>query len=270
MIVRTIYIDVLIAVNIYIDFFLIICTKKFLHIKIKLKRLILGSVIGGILSLSALLPKMIFGVNIIFDVVGACVIVFSSFGKCKSKEFIKRVCTYFSFSFSFCGIMIGLYTSFKPKGMAIYNDVVYFNISPVLLIILTLACYYILYFLKRLTKGVSGASTCNIEVLIGSSWFTFKSKIDTGCNLKEPFSGNYVIVAERKILNDYRPDAKQTRAIPFETIGGTGIIFGFKPKRLKINEKEFDNNIYIGICDNVINGDIKSIIPYELISDIIV
>lgn len=268
MTLRTIYIDVLITVNIFIDFFLIICTKKFLHIRVGLKRLILGSVLGGILSLTALLPHLFFGINILVDIAGACIIVFASFGKCNIKNYIKRICTYFSLSFSFCGIMIAIYTAFKPNGMAIYNDVVYFNISPILLIILTLACYYILNILKRLTKGVIGSSTCNIEILVNNTWLTFISKIDTGCNLKEPFSGNYVIVTERSLLQNYYPPKEQIRIIPFETIGGNGIINGFRPEKIKINGKEFDNNIYIGICENVINGDIKSLIPNEIISDV--
>ena len=265
---RTIYIDVLIVVNIYIDFFLIVCTKKFLYIRVKFIRMVLGSVIGGTLSLVALLPRISFFLNILIDVAGACLIIFAVFGRCSLKNFLKRTAVYFSFSFSFCGIMIAIYSALKPNGMAIYNDVVYFNISPVVLIILTLVCYYILYIIKRLSKGVSGTATCNIEINIGSSIYTFTAKVDTGCNLKEPFSGDYVIVAEKELLNGYIPDSGKARVIPFDSLGGSGIIYGFKPDGIKIDGKEKDNNIYIGICENVLKGDIKALIPAQIATEI--
>ena len=128
---RTVYIDVLIAVNIFIDFFLILCTKKFLHLGTSTLRIILGGAFGGIFSLAALVPRLPFGINIALDIFTAGIIVFAVFGRCSIKNYIKRVSVYFFISFAFCGIMIFIYTSFKPAGMEIYNDTVYFNISPI-------------------------------------------------------------------------------------------------------------------------------------------
>lgn len=264
---QTLYIDVLITVNIFIDFFLILCTKKFLNIKASLKRLILGSVLGGILSLVAIFPEIPIFINLFLDLLFAVLIIFVSFGKTSINNFIKRVTVYFITAFIFCGIMIFIYTSFKPKGMEIYNDVVYFNISPILLIILTLACYYILKLTKRLTKGVCGGGTCNVEIYLNGKYITFCSKIDSGCNLKEPFSGNYVIIVEKSLLDYYEPENSNVRLIPFESLGGKGILKGFKPDRVKINGDFIVNDIYIGICENILNGDIKSLIPFEIIKD---
>ncbi len=264
---RTVYIDVLITVNIFIDFFLIVCTKNFMHIRVTLMRMILGSIFGGILSLVALLPTLPFGINILVNLFFAAAIILITFGKCDTKNFLKRVAVYFLCSFTFCGIMIFIYTAFKPSGMEIYNDVVYFNISPILLIILTLACYYILKAIKRLTKGVCGGDTCNVEICICNTTITFIAKIDTGCNVKEPFSGNFVIIAEHSLLNDFKPDKSKMRIIPFDSLGGSGIIEGFRPDKIKIDGRDFDNSLYIGICSNILKGDIKALIPYEIIKD---
>lgn len=261
---RVIYVDVLIAVNVFVDFMLIACTKKFLHIKIKYIRMILGSILGGILSLVALLPNLIFPINIAVDLFSACLIILASFGKCNFKTFLKRVAVYFSLAFSFCGIMLGIYTALKPKGMAVYNDVIYFNISPILLIILTLVCYYTLYIIQRLTKGESGSKICNIEVKINENSYSFLAKVDTGCNLKEPFSGDFVIIAEETLIDNYTPSEDKVRMIPFQSLGGNGIIKGFKPNEIKIDGIQKENSVYIGICSNVLTGDIKALIPEEL------
>lgn len=264
---RTIYVDVLITVNIFIDFFIILCTKKFFHLNAPYFRIVLGSLLGGLFSLTALLPALPFGINIVFDIASAAAIVFLSFGKCSFKSYIKRVVAYFMISFAFCGIMIFIYTSFKPKGMEIYNDTVYFNISPIVLIILTLICYYILKLIKRLTKGVNGGGVCNVEIFISEKTITFSAMIDSGCNVKEPFSGDYVIIVEKDKLDGYYPGKESTRIIPFSSMGGNGILKGFKAEKTKINGVEI-SNVYIGICNNILKGDIRAIIPYELIKNI--
>lgn len=261
---RTIYIDVLITVNIFIDFFLILCTKKSLHISASHLRMILGSLLGGVLSLAALAPRLAFGVNLLADVLGAAAIVFAVFGKCSIKTYIKRVFVFFSYSFSFCGIMLFFCQVFKPPGMAVYNDVIYFNISPVVLIILTLLCYYILKLIKRVSKGAGGGGVCNIEIDVKNKKLCFCAMIDSGCSLKEPFSGDFVIVAEKEAIENYVPESNNTRVIPFGSLGGEGIIKGFKPDKITIDGIRTDNNVYIGICENVIKGDVKALIPREL------
>lgn len=266
--VRTVYIDVLITVNIFIDFFLLLCSKKFLHIKAPLFRMILGSIFGGITSLVALLPQIPPGINILADILFAAVIIFITFGRTNIKNFFKRVAIYFAISFSFCGIMIFVYTTFRPKGMEIYNDVVYFNISPVILIILTLVCYYILRLIKRLTKSVCGTQAYIVELSLNKQTVTFCAKVDTGCNLKEPFSGDYVIIVEKQLLENLCPDKSKQRVIPFESLGGSGILKGFKPDYIKINRTEILNDVYIGICENILKGDIRALIPYEIIKNL--
>lgn len=163
--------------------------------------------------------------------------------------------------------MIFIYTVFKPSGMEVYNDIVYFNISPVLLIILTLVCYYILNLIKRLTKGVCGGDTCNVEICISGVWDVFTAKIDTGCNVKEPFSGEYVIIVERNVIENIQPDKLKKRIIPFTSLGGDGYLNGFKPDIVKIDGTKLKRDVYIGICCNVLKGDIKSLIPFEILKD---
>lgn len=116
-----------------------------------------------------------------------------------------------------------------------------------------------------MTKGGNGSGVCKVEIKVNEQSYFFPAKIDTGCNLVEPFSGNYVIIAEQNIFDDYVPDETKTRIIPFESLGGNGIVKGFPPDKVKIDGKEICKNIYIGICNDVLKGDVKAIIPYELV-----
>ena len=263
---KNVYIDILITINIFIDYFLLLCTKKIIGSNVGYKRIILGSITGGVTSLSALLPVLPSALNLLIDFTFAMLIVFITFGRCEIKAYIKRVLVFFTVSFLFGGIMIFIYLNFKPYGMGIYNDVVYFDISPILLIIMTLICYYILRILKKLTNNVYKTDICNTEVHINGKIFIFTAKIDTGCNLKEPFSGNSVIIAEKSILEGFLPDKNKIRIIPFESMGGSGIIKGFAVDKVIIDGKILAKPIYLGICENILKGDVKALIPYEIIN----
>lgn len=264
----TVYIDVLITVNIFIDFFLILCTKTLLHISQKLSRLVLGAVLGGVFSLAALLPRIPFGLNILFDAALAAPVILVSFGFYSARVFIKRVSVYFFCSFFFCGIMIFVYTSFKPKGMEIYNDVIYFNISPFLLIILTLVCYYLMKLASRFSEKSGGKRVCGVKVVRREHSVRFNALIDTGCQVKEPFSGDYVIIAEKTLIYDLIPEETAMRVIPFGSLGGEGIIKGFLPDIVEIDGKPSQQSLYIGICENILKGDVRAIIPFEPVKNI--
>lgn len=262
---RTVYVDVLIVVNFMIDLMLILCVKRFLHIKARLWRIILSAVLGGLLSLTALLPPIPIVLNILLDITSAALLVFTAFGKTDFKSFIKRTAVLFSISFFFCGIMVFIYTAFKPKGMEVYNDVIYFNISPVLLIIFTLVCYYIMLIFQKFSKGSIGKQLCTVKISSHKTDSEFTAMIDTGCDVKEPFSGEYVIIAERSCLDRIAALPHQKRVIPFDSLGGTGILEGFRADSILIDGREISNAVYVGICDGVLKGDVKAIVPYEII-----
>ncbi len=263
---KTLYVDVLITVNIFVDFFLLLCTKRFLHINTRLLRMILGSSVGGICSLCALLPRLGFGLNILLDICFAVIIVFVTFGKAGLKEFLKRVVVYFSVSFFFCGIMIFIYTAFKPNGMEIYNDVVYFNISPILLIILTLICYYIMRIIKRFTKNEVASSICTVKAELDSKEYCFCAKIDTGCTAKEPFSGAWVIIADKSLIDGFCEDESKSRIVPFKSLGGDGILRSYRADKIFIDDIEIKECVYIGICKDVLKGDVRALVPYGIIN----
>ena len=261
---HTVYVDVLIVVNLFIDFMLLVCTKRILHLGGKLIRLILSAILGGLFSLAALLPTLPWVLNLLMDFVFAAVMVLIAFGKTDVKSYCKRTAVFFAVSFSFCGVMVFVYTLFKPKGMEVYNDVVYFNISPILLIILTLVCYYTMKLINRFTKGETAKQVCLVRLVYEEFETEFTAMIDTGCDVREPFSGEYVIIVDKKLLGGLEIARLPTRVIPFNSLGGNGYIEGFRTERLYIGQTEISNQIYIGVCENILNGSVRAIVPYEI------
>lgn len=262
---QTVYVDVLIFINIIIDFFILLSVKTVFNIDVTYKRLVISSIIISLFSLIALLPQINFFLNIFFNILFAVASVFICFGRCSTANFIKRVCCFFAINFIYAGIMIVVYMLFKPDKMAIINNVVYFDISPLLLIILTLCCYIILYIFKRII-GKQGImeKICKVHIKLNDKSYCFFGKVDTGCDVKEPFSGDSVIIVEKSVFKDLKIDENNYRVIPYSSLGGEGILMGIKVQEVIIDGSKIEKDIYIGLCENILNGEIKSLIPNDI------
>lgn len=263
----TVYIDVLICVNIFINFFLLICLKKFMSINVKLQRIIISAVVSSLLSLIIFLPEPALILNILIKILSACLVILVAFKFVNFKIFMQRICAFILTNISFCGLMMLFYQLFKPNKMIIYNDIVYFDISPVFLIIATLVCYFVMLFIQRLTGRSEVKSTLvNVSFAIQNKIYSCVGKIDTGCTLKEPFSSAPVIVVDRKILgNNFIIDDKNIRIIPFDTINGKGMLKSFAPEWVSINCNKIEKMIYIAISENKFNSNFEALLNMEVL-----
>ena len=232
-----------------------------LRLNVKYPRLLLASLAGGALSLLSLL-SVPFAVNLLFKTAGAATVALVAFGYKSARQFIRAAATLFIITFLFSGAMICLYLALKPRGMAIINDTLYFDISPPLLIILTLIIYFILILYRRLFKNrVASSRLYEVNILAENNNYKVMCKADSGMNVKEPFSGSRVIIAERSQFEGLKIPENKLRAIPFKSLGGSGVIYGFKPDSLTVDGKTPTEEIYIGLCDNILKSEAKGLIP---------
>lgn len=264
---KTVYIDVLLCVNMFIDYCLLLSVQKFLHIKKKNYRLIVAAFTSSLFSLFIFLPRISFLTDTLIKISSACLIIFICFGRCKIKIFFLRVLLFLTSSILFSGIFTLIHLTLKPKGLIIKNNAVYFDISPIMLIALTLISYCIVRLLTRfLSNKTNQRDTYKLKLEHGSNTVCFLGKIDTCCNVCEPFSSAPVILVEKELLHDIKTDEKKMRIIPFSTLSGNGIIKGFKCDRLYINDVYFEKEVYIGICENKILGEIKCLIGNNVLN----
>ena len=176
-------------------------------------------------------------------------IVIVSFGINK-KYFIKSVMCFLFMNVLFSGFTLLIWFMFKPKGMVVNNGMVYFNISPIVLIVSTLASYFLIECINRfLGKHPCDSSICHITVKLNEKYSEFDAKLDTGNYLKEPFSNLPVILVDKyKIENIIPFDINSNdhiskiaeknniniRIIPFSSVSNDGFLMAFKPDNLTI------------------------------------
>ncbi len=268
---QIIYIDILIIVNLFINYFLVLATAKFFCIKWKTSRLILGEILGGIYSLYILVPEPPILISLIIKLLMSVTIIGTVFGIKKPIPFFKILFCFYGVGFAFSGIMTAIWCIFKPNGMEMSNGIIYLNISPLILIISTLASYIIMEITNRvINKRKFESNLQNLQIKFKDKQTKIKAKIDTGSTLKEPFSNLPVIVAKESCIKPLLPQDiydeainflknkslctnilnTKIRVVPFKTISEEGLLPAFKPDFIKINESNTPKEAYIALCPN--------------------
>ncbi|HHZ05671.1 MAG TPA: sigma-E processing peptidase SpoIIGA [Clostridiales bacterium] len=286
---KTVYIDVLLCVNLFINYFILLAVAKFSKVVPKQYRLLLGSGFGALTALIILLPEINGIANVVIKLLIAVAIIFISFGRQSKKTFIKNLATFFLISFCFCGVMMAVWFLFTPKGMVVKNSVVYFNISPVIMIVSTLLCYVILRIVSRISgREAPSIEVCKLKIFNNNCYTEIYGRVDTGNTLTEPFSTSPVIVADRRSIESVIPaevleymtarvtsntlknnssNSKNIRLIPYNSVGGEGLLPAFVPQEIYINGEPYDGKVFIAICpDSRITGECKAIVNPQIIN----
>lgn len=258
-----IYIDVLIFINIIINYLILCAVRRFLCAKSTQLKTIIAAFVGALFSLTAFSDNTHIIISFILKLLCAIIMCFIAFMKTDIHSYIKSVLTTFMFTTIFTSFVILYCQIIKPKNIAIINDTFYVHINPLLLIFISLIFYLIFCVLKRLLEHNTFRSLVNIKIIISDKEYTYIGKVDTGNSVTEPFSGAPVIITERSVFRDYV--ISKPRIIPFEVLNGDGFVLGVKPQRVYIDNKLINKDIYIGLYNGTINSNFKAIINSKII-----
>ena len=280
---HVIYVDILIIVNLFVNYFLILVTSKFLSLKMKKSRFLLGEILGSMYSLFIFLPPMNLFISLLAKLLMSLSIICVVFRLRSLKSVIKTLLCFYAVNFIFLGVMFGLWCIFRPNGMIMNNGMIYFNISPIVLIVSTLVTYILLEIYGRVfTKKITTKTQCSVEIHFDGKCKTINAIVDTGNYLREPFSNFPVIVAKKSSVIDICPQEilkgpleyikyedsyiKNFRIVPFKTVSGEGLLPSFEPDYVVINNGEH-KKAYLAICsDEILSNEESGILNPELLN----
>lgn len=259
-----IYADILFIVNLYVDYFILLYVKKFLHLRTKTSRLLLGALTGASFSLCSLIqiPDII---NYILALIFGFVISFITF-YCKDyKIILKSYISFLSISFAFSGIIL-LLSQFTTSAIVI-NGKPYFQISPWLLFLFTVLSYLVSELFSRIQgHSANSFNFCKVVIEENGQEFELFAKIDTGNSLKEPFSGLPVMVAEKSEFINFADKKDVFRLVPFTSLGGNGLLPAYKPEKIYIKKSKKPLDCYLAIYDGKLStGSYNCLMSPELI-----
>ncbi len=263
---ETIYLDSLICVNLFIDYILLCITKFLLHINVKTRRVLLAAIFGSLTTLWVLLPINSVFISALYKIISVISIIYLAYGKCEFRKFSLRFLMFMGISMILSVIVTATNLLYKPTGVFIYNDNLYVDISPITLLISTAIAYIIISIYQRLSsKHNLNCRIYSVTIFQGTDTnITFECALDTGCNLSEPFSNLPVILAEKDLIKSIDIPKEKMRIIPCTTVSGSDIIYAFKPKKIDIEGKTLHSGCYVGICNNKLHGEVRSIMGPQI------
>ena len=257
-----IYVDVLLFINTVINYAILLTVDRLLKRGIRLYRLLLGSFTGSLFALSIFLDLHSGLLLSAVKIMSAFAITLTTFG-CKNKtEFFKALILTVAVSTLFCGMMILFYQVFRPPNMMIINDVVYLQLNPLIMICLTVIIYVLLLLLYKLFFERIKSTIVHLCFTVQGNSYACMAKVDTGCNLCEPFSSSPVIIADSTVFTIGK-DAP-ARIIPYTTVNGSSYLYAVKADTVIIDKRVINKSVYIAATDQL-NHNFHAIINSEIV-----
>ena len=231
-----VYADILFLVNSIVDYFLLLLAGLLLHKKSLLWRQIVASFTGGIFSFYIFLPQQHALFEILINSLMCAVLCLIAFGFNNLKSFSRSLAVLFVVNFAYTGGMIAVWYIFKPYGMVINNSVIYFNISPLFLIIFSVVGYFLVVFFRNfVAKSFPKSAECKIQLFFKDNSINLEGIVDTGNSLKDGFGISEIIIIDastaKQILHDCITETEKNsryRAIPCSTVSGVEILDGYR------------------------------------------
>lgn len=239
-----VYADVLIFLNLIINYFLLLAVSKLMRQKPKTLTFVLGALAGAISSLYIFLPTLGIWLEAVLKAAICFVMCLIAFGFKGTKAFFKSVALLFGVTVGFGGVMYGVWLLFSPNGMVINNSVVYFDISLTALLIFTVLAYIVFSVLfKIFSRNAPLAQRCEITVFAEKNKIELVGIVDTGNSIEDVFSMGEIIICDKASVirlfgncDIHGNTALKTRyrLLPCSTVSGVDMLEGIRCDRAEI------------------------------------
>lgn len=278
-----IYLDMVLLVNLIMDYIILWATGRLAQVNTNGWRLLAGSTLGSAYALTLFSPHqerwLWFLVKVLFSL---CMLLLTFYPLSWQKLLQVLVCFYLV-SFIMGGAVLGgLYLSnnllvtpaLAGKGMLLYP------VPSTWLALAVLAAVFLVNWGSALIKKNFWQALLQLPIVIGFNGkrLALKALVDTGNNLRDPLTGRPVIIVEYQALKPILPEemrlkvrageepelekiitslagtpwATKVRVIPFHSLGRTGgLLLGFKPDEVVIFWEERlikITDVVIGLC----------------------
>ena len=267
-----IYVDVLIIINIYADFFLLKTTARLTHTPVSNGRCIAAAVVGSLFSLVILLPRLGALLLLIIRLLSAALMVVIAFGKKPYEPLFEKGLVFLFVCFVFAGIEYGLSVLSGGQNMIWHNSVLYVNISLLTLVISTIISYAAISFFRYYLDGKNTSDEkYTITITKNGRTISLDAVADTCNNLTDVFTGKPVIVCGKSSLSelfeiselDMVLSGENTeyisgwRLIPFSTISSEGMLRTFQPESVVVRNQESGRQKSADVYIGVVNRDME-------------
>lgn len=253
-----IYIDILLLINFFCDFLILYSVSTLLKRNVKLRRIILASLFGGI-SIVILFVKVNGLFLLILKFILAAIMILIAFGYKNIKYFINNL-IYFFFNSLLLGGFIYL-INLKLRNSVIKS---LFNNNIIILVVCTPLIIYI--YTKYLLKLKNFYSLkYKIDIYIKGQVINLSAYNDTGMNIVDPYKGRPIIIIDKGFINERN---LKYLLIPCNTVNDSFLMKCYKADNVFIKGIGNIQNVLIGVTPQKIKIDgVNSLINKNILED---
>lgn len=256
-----VYLDLVMILNFFIDFILLLTVSIVLKRKVNIKRIILGAFVGGISILF-----LFFNINsfllFIFKLIISILMVIITFKYENIKYTLINILYLYITSIILGGFLylLNIEFSYKQVGIIFINNGL--SINFIILIIISPIILYIYIKQNKLLK-YTYSNYYDVELIKNNKSYKYIGYMDSGNVLVDSLTNKKVILIDkRKILFNI----KEFRLIPYMGVNGMNMIKVVKIDKLIFNNKEYDN-VLLGIMDNISLDGVDIILNRKLLEE---
>ena len=256
-----VYIDLILILNFFLDFILLISVGIILKRKINIRLITISSFIG---SLSILL--LFFNINslelFLLKFILSILMIFIGYPRIDIRYFIYNLIIFYVVSIFLGGVlyMLNIEFSYKHTGLIFFNNGLGINI--IILIIISPIILYLYVKEQQMIKNKYN-NYYQTKIYIKNSCIEGTGYIDSGNCLT--YKGRPVILIDKRKVIFEREDY---RIIPYKVVNKIMMLEIYKCNKVIINNKEF-KKIYLGISNDSFNIDgIEILLNNKLMEDI--
>ncbi|MBU3184478.1 sigma-E processing peptidase SpoIIGA [Clostridium estertheticum] len=253
-----VYVDVLILVNFIVNLFILHITVQTLRKRVKLKWLLISSLVGSLYVITVLYPSLKWLTFLPFKILIVIIMIVVVFHEKRLLFNIKASLIFLLYSILLAGMCFFIQMNSK-KDMSF--DVVIINFPYEKLLLSVMIIYMVIYRVVIFVEDRRKISTLiyTVDIVNKNYIKTIKAFLDTGNELRETASNLPVLIVERNILSGISLEKNNTYFIPYTVVNGTsGRFIGFKPEyiNIHINKKNMERkDVIVAFCEYKLSKD---------------
>jgi stage II sporulation protein GA (sporulation sigma-E factor processing peptidase) len=278
-----VYVDVLLAENIIMNYIIIWLTSRIIKTKVKPVKFFAAAIIGALYALLLFFPGYAVLYSVVMKVLLSFLIIVVAFTPSRVRGFIKQLSVFYLVSFILGGAVFGLFYLTNSGTTSVGGIFLIDGVSPSILIgagLITFA--FVMLCVIPLYNYLEKRSLCmDFSIGIEGKEVGLRGLMDTGNDLFDPITRYPVIIVEysavkeimpeglRKVFDEKREDdleqvylgvkesgwVSRLRLIPFSSLGNEkGMLLGFKADYVKVGNKSY-SDIIIAVYSKVLSAD---------------
>lgn len=242
-----IYLDLILILNFFLDFILLISVGLILKRKINIKLITISSFMGS-LSILLLFINITSFELFILKILLSIIMILVGYPSKNIKYIFNNLIIFYITSIFLGGSLyvLNIEFSYKHTGLIFFNNGLSINMI-VLLFLSPIIIYFYIKEQRNIRNKYNNYYSTNI--LINDKNIICTGYIDSGNTLT--FKGNPVILVNKKIVSFLKDNYK---VIPYKVVNKIMMLKIYKCNMVIINNHIF-NNIYIGISEDDFNID---------------